>query len=198
MTLHTLHLEQSAADVLACALLQSIDDLEARAILSEHQSAVLGPISAAEYRADIQRLRAVLETLAHDRVPSPDRAAVLWIDGTWTVHNDQPVRLHRRDDLEAILESSLDLVHHGLIDAHDALLAIQHLVATDRLHLSTPTDLVHPDRRHVTTDHETTPTVQTTTELQDSCFPTLQAAHRVAPGCRPVPRRAGETGGAPC
>ena len=45
MTLRTLHLEESAADVLACALLHAIDDLEARAIIAEHHDPVLGPLS---------------------------------------------------------------------------------------------------------------------------------------------------------
>lgn len=203
MTLHTLHLEESAADVLACALLHAIDDLEARAIIAEHHDPVLGPLSAAEYRTDVQRLRLVLDWLDSDRTPSPDRAAVLWIDGTWTVNHDRPVRLHRQDDLEGLLESSLDLVHHGLIDAYDALIAIHHLIATDQLHLTTTTDLLdhdeEPSTSHdATTDDEILSIVQTTPKTQTSSLPTPQAAHRVAPRCEPAPARGAETGAGPC
>ena len=199
MTLHTLHLEQPNADVLACVLLHAIDDLEARAIIAEHHDPVLGPVSAAEYRTDVQRLRLLLDAFANERPPSPERAAVEWIDGTWTVHNGHPVRLLRQDELEGLLESSLDLVHHGLLNAHDALIAIHHLVATDCLHLSTATDLVHRTNGHDTTDDNATISiVQTTRELQTLSLPTPQAAHRVAPGCQPAPAHAGETGAGPC
>jgi len=199
MTLHTLHLEEPNADVLACVLLHAIDDLEARAIIAEHHDPVLGPVSAAEYRTDAQRLRLLLDAIANDRPPSPERIAVEWIDGTWTVHNGRPVRLQSRDDLEGLLESSLDLVHLGLLDAHDALIAVHHLVATDRLHLATATDLVHRTNGHDTTDDDaTTSIVQTTRELQAFSLPTPQAAHRLAPGCQPAPAHAAETGAGPC
>lgn len=204
MILHTLHLEQPAADVLACALLQAVDDLEARAIIAEHHDPTLGPASAAEYRTDIQRLRLVLDAIADDhRTPAPERAAVLWIDGTWTVNNGRPVRLHRQDDLEGLLESGLDLVHHRLLDAHDVLIAIHHLVATDRLHLATTTDLVHrtddlATNHDATTNDESTAIVQTTMDIEASCLPTPQAAHRVAPGCGPAPAHGAETGAARC
>lgn len=193
--LHTLHLEQPAADALTCALLQAIDDLEARAIIAEHHDPILGPISAAEYRTDVQRLRIVLGAIAPgSRAPSPDRTAVHWIDGTWTVSNGHPVRLHRQDDLEGLLESSLDLVHYRLLDPHDALTAIHDLIANDDLHIATTNDLIHRndidhhddidliDHDH-DYDHDDQTQIsndQTTHDLQTSSLPTLQAAHRFA------------------
>lgn len=201
MTLTTLQLEQPAVDVLACALLQAVDDLEARAIIAEQHDPELGAVSAAEYRTDAHRLRLALDALAPgSRAPSPDRTAVLWIDGTWTVSNGDPVRLHRQDDLEGLLESALDLVHHRLLDPHDALTAIHHLIATDHLHISTIDDLIHHnDDIDLTDDHPTqTSNVQTTHELQTPSLPTPQAAHRVAPRCEPAPAHVAETGAGPC
>lgn len=203
MTLHALHLEQPTAEVLACALLQAIDDLEARAIIAEHHDPALGSASAAEYRTDVQRLRLILGALGDDHIPTPERAAVLWIDGTWTVQAGRPVRLHRQDDLEALLESSFDLVHHGMLYAQDALIAIHHLVATDRLHLATTTDLLDHDddlstTHDDTTDDETLSIVSTTRDLQAPCLPTPQAAHRLAPRSQPAPGQAAETGAGRC
>ena len=91
---YTLVLEWPVVDVLAYALQRTIDDLEARAIVAEHHDPEIGPISACEYRADILRLRQVLDQIApHTRGADPERAAVNWIDGVYTVAHGVPVRM---------------------------------------------------------------------------------------------------------
>ena len=91
---YTLVLEWPVVDVLAYALLRTIDDLEARAIVAEHHDPEIGPISAREYRADILRLRQVLDQVAPGtRDADPERAAINWIDGVYTVADGVPVRM---------------------------------------------------------------------------------------------------------
>jgi hypothetical protein len=118
---------------------------------------------------------------------------VLWIDGTWTVANGRPVRLHRSDDLECLLESAVDLIDLDLLDPHDALTAIHHLVTNDRIDLDTPVDGTGAEL-----DPDPTPNVQATTELETSSSPTRQVLHRLAPVCEPAPDAVAERGAERC
>ena len=95
MDVHTLHLEARVTEVLAWALLRTVDDLEARAIIADHHDPHIGPESAVEYRSDIVRLRTVLDQLHHvSRDPDPEQAAVTWIDGTtYTIVDRHPIRM---------------------------------------------------------------------------------------------------------
>ncbi len=94
MSDHTISLDWPAADLLAYALQRTMDDLEARAIVAEHHDPELGPASAAEYRADIQRLRGVLDQISPGiRPPDPEQAAVRWLDGTYTIAGGEPVAM---------------------------------------------------------------------------------------------------------
>jgi hypothetical protein len=182
-----LHLEWPVADVLAYALLRTIDDLEARAVVAEHHDPDLGPVSATAYRTDIRRLQTVLARIAPGaRDPDPRLAAVRWLDGTYTVVHGRPVRLIAQPDVLGLVESSLDLVSQQLLDPHDALVAVhQHLVDVDE----------HPE---LASDADSTPRTQASTELQAVSLPTLQAAHRIAPGCGPAPGPASGAGAGRC
>lgn len=99
---YPLQLEWPTLDVLAYALQRTIDDLAARAIVAEHHDPELGPPSAQEYRADIRRLRGVLDQIAPDtRGPDPEQAAVRWLDGIYTIADGKPVRMHLCPGLDA-------------------------------------------------------------------------------------------------
>lgn len=179
----TLRLDGPTAEVLACALLQAIDDLEARALVAEHRDAGLGPASATEYRSDARRLQQLLAVVAPDsRAPRPDRVAVRWIEGTWTIDDDRPVRLHRTDELQALLAASLALVDRGALSPQDALSTVHHLVTNDTLGTTGLTPA-----RHRSTRPAHAPAERPTDEPGTTPGPTPSARHRLAPVCEPAP-----------
>lgn len=182
---YTLHLEWPVADVLAYALLRTVDDLEARAVIAEHHDPDLGAVSATEYRTDIRRLQTILAQIAPGtRDPDPSQAAVRWLDGTYTVVHGHPVRLTAQPDVLSLVESSLDLVSQQLLDPHDALVGIlQHLTGHDVTEEPATTD---------PTSHGPDSTAPRTV-----CLPSPQAAHRLAPGCDPAPDPARGSGAGP-
>lgn len=142
MSQYTIILDWPTADVLAYAIQCTMDDLEARAIVAEHHDQELGPASAAEYRADIQRLRAALDQISPGiRPPDPEQAAVRWLDGTYTVAAGKPVRMLAQPQLRELLEASLALRDAGLLSPDDAL----DLLATaiDRGHDEIPAEPAH-------------------------------------------------------
>jgi hypothetical protein len=135
------------------ALQRTIDDLEARAIIAIDRDVELGPPSAAEYRADIGRLAGMLGQLGHPASrPVPERAAVVWCDGLYTVDDGQPVRLTptsgldrlleqlvaRRDERRltpgALIELFADAIGAELVDVADRLVDARRARDADRRH----------------------------------------------------------------
>ena len=170
MNTYTLDLEWPVVDVLAWALLRTVDDLEARAVIAEHLDSELGPVSASEFRTAIRRLQTILAQIAPgSRDPDPGQAVVHGLDGTYTIAHGHVTRLTPQPDVLSLIESSLDLVSQHLLDPHDALLAIhQHL--TDHDH--------HQHHEPPTT--RPTSNATTSTHPQTSSLPTPQAAHMYA------------------
>jgi hypothetical protein len=96
------------------ALQRTIDDLEARAIVASDCDVDLGPSSAAEYRADIDRLAGLLGQLGHPAArPDPERAAVVWFDGTYTIDAGRPVRLVAATSLDRLLAQASERRRDG-------------------------------------------------------------------------------------
>lgn len=188
----SLELEAPVADVLVHALLQAIDDLEARALLAEADRTALGRMSAREYRVDRRRLQRLLDQLRTDcRAPDPHQVAVQWIDGTYAIHGRRPVRLIPQDDLEALLESTQALIDLDLLAPHDAFDALLHLVHHG---LSRPpSHLIH------NTEQTSLPQLESaTTTTETSTRLTHPAAHRLAPGCPAAADGGGKAGDRPC
>ncbi len=122
MSDYTITLDWPASDVLAYAIQRTMDDLEARAIVAEHHDPELGPTSARDYRAEIPRLRSVLDQISPDiRPPDPEQAAVRWIHGTYTVVDGQPVPMLAQPELRELLEATTALRDAGLLSADQAL-----------------------------------------------------------------------------
>lgn len=97
-TVH-LHVTPETVPALLFALAATRDDLAARAIVAAAHDPDLGRHSAAEYLADVDRLANLLTQLGvRPRPADPERAAVRWLDGTWTVEDDRPVQLAPRTD----------------------------------------------------------------------------------------------------
>jgi hypothetical protein len=96
------------------ALQRTIADLEARAIVVADRDVDLGPSSAAEYRTDIDRLAGLLGKLGHSAArPDPERAAIVWNDGTYTIEDGRPVRFTTTADLNRLLEQAIERRHDG-------------------------------------------------------------------------------------
>lgn len=100
-----LAIDPEALPAVVFALQRTIDDLEARAIVAIDRDVELGPPSAAEYRADIGRLAGLLGQLGHPGArPDPERAAIVWCDGLYTVDDRRPVRLTPTTGLDRLLD----------------------------------------------------------------------------------------------
>lgn len=109
-----LTIDPDALAAVTFALQRTIDDLEARAIVAADRDVDLGPSSAAEYRTDVHRLSALLGQLGHPAArPDPERAAVVWFDGTYTIADGHPVRLTSPLDLEPLLEQAIERRRDG-------------------------------------------------------------------------------------
>ena len=192
MDLVSLELDAPDADVLVHALLQSVDDLEARAVLTESDRTALGRASAREYRADRRRLQGLLGQLSGDRrAPDPHQVAVHWIDGTYAIHGHRPVRLIPQDDLEALLESTQSLLDLDLLAPRDAFDALLHLVHHG---LSRP-----PSHLIRNLEEPSLPLVESATSTTEA--PTNSprpAVHRLAPGCPAVADDGGKAGERRC
>lgn len=183
MDTYTLHLEWPVADVLAYALLRTIDDLEARAIVAEYYDPEIGAASAVEYRDDIRRLQTVLGQIAPEaRGPDATQAAVHWLDGTYTVADGRPVPLMPLRDVLALVEETLDLMGQDGFDPHEALIDIHEYLTAHALFAMADGTWI----------------VSTSPEPSRSDLLTPQAAHRLAPGCEPAPDRAQGTGTCRC
>jgi hypothetical protein len=109
-----LELDPDALPAVTFALQRTIDDLEARAIVAADRDVDLGPSSAAEYRADIDRLAGLLGQLGHTAArPDPGRAAVVWFDGTYTIDEGRPVRLVSTTSLDRLLAQAAERRRDG-------------------------------------------------------------------------------------
>jgi hypothetical protein len=140
-----LDIDPDALPAVAFALQRTIDDLEARAIVAADRDPDLGPSSAVEYRADVERLAGLLGQLGHPAVrPDPERAAVVWFDGTYTVDSGRPIRLISTPSLDRLLAQAAERRRDGrltpgvLIDllaettGHSAVEVADRLVAARR------------------------------------------------------------------
>jgi hypothetical protein len=109
-----LQVPAEALPALTFALQRTVDDLEARALVAVDRDPTLGPASAAEYRDDIGRLSGLLGQLgATPGRPDPERAAVVWFDGVYTVDGDRPVRHQPSPALTTLLEAAIEKRHDG-------------------------------------------------------------------------------------
>jgi hypothetical protein len=109
-----LDIAPDALPAVTFALQRTIDDLEARAIVAADRDPDLGPPSAAEYRADIGRLAGLLGQLGHHAArPDPERAAVGWHDGTYTIDEGRPVRLVSTTSLDRLLAQAAERRRDG-------------------------------------------------------------------------------------
>ncbi|MFA9432845.1 hypothetical protein [Egicoccus sp. AB-alg2] len=109
-----LDIDPDALPAVTFALQRTIDDLEARAIVAADRDVDLGPSSAAEYRADIDRLAELLGQLGHTAArPDPERAAVVWFDGTYTVDGGRPVRQIATSSLDRLLAEAIERRRDG-------------------------------------------------------------------------------------
>ena len=109
-----LDIDPAALPAVTFALRRTIDDLEARAIVAADRDADLGPASAAEYRSDIGRLVGLLGQLGHPAArPDPERAAVVWHDGTYGIDNGRPVRLLKTASLDRLLAEAIERRRDG-------------------------------------------------------------------------------------
>jgi hypothetical protein len=107
-------IDPDALPAVTFALQRTIDDLEARAIVAAYRDVDLGPSSAAEYRADIDRLAGLLCQLGHRPArPDPGRAAVVWFDGTYTIASGRPVRLVSTTSLDRLLAQAIERRRDG-------------------------------------------------------------------------------------
>ena len=109
-----LDIDPAALPAVTFALRRTIDDLEARAIVAADRDADLGPSLAAEYRVDIGRLAGLLGQLGHPAVrPDPERAAVVWHDGTYAIAGGRPVRLLKAASLDRLLADAVERRRDG-------------------------------------------------------------------------------------
>jgi hypothetical protein len=109
-----LDIDPDTLPAVAFALQRTIDDLEARAIVAADRDPDLGPSSAAEYRADVDRLAGLLSQLGHTAArPDPERAAVVWFDGTYTIEGGRPVRLVSTTSLDRLLAQAIERRRDG-------------------------------------------------------------------------------------
>lgn len=184
---HHLHLDEHLADVVACALLTALDDLEARAVLASHHDPRVGPSSAEEYRADARSLRCVLDELAPGlRAADPERVVVRWIEGDWAIADGHPVRLAPSGFAHRPTTTDSDLVTIG----------------TDRPAPTSPTVIELVTRREPA--HDVASTAQdvsaasTPNASPSVALSTRRPRHRLAPGCEPARDRVAERGADRC
>ena len=117
-TPHPVRLEipPEALPAVIFALQRTIDDLEARAIVATDHDPDLGPSSAVEYRADIGRLSGLLGQLGHTPGRAdPERAAVVWVDGVYTIEHGRPKRMTATARLSRLLGEAIDARREGRI-----------------------------------------------------------------------------------
>jgi hypothetical protein len=152
------------------ALQRTIDDLEARAIVAADRDPDLGPSSAAEYRADIDRLAGLLSQLGHTAArPDPERAAVVWFDGTYTIDSGRPVRLISTTRLDRLLAQAAERRRDGrltpgvLIDLLAETTGSSTVEVADRLVAARRA--AHAADRHLATPADRTPVRQLSREL---------------------------------
>ena len=111
-----LEIPPEALPVVMFALQRTIDDLEARALIATEHDPDLGPASAAEYRADIGRLAELAGQLGHTPArPDPERAAVVWVDGVYTIEHGRPRRMTATARLSRLLGEAIDTRREGRI-----------------------------------------------------------------------------------
>jgi hypothetical protein len=130
----TIHLaiDPDALPAVTFALQRTIDDLEARAIVAADRDVDLGPSSADEYRADSHRLSRLLRQLGHTAArPDPERAAILWSDGTYTIEDGRPVRLTTTADLNRLLEQAIEGRHDGRLTPSVLIELVAEATGTD-------------------------------------------------------------------
>lgn len=108
---HSLLFPSDTLPALGFALKSAIDDLEARAIVSETRGddRRLGEDSAAEYRADIPRLLALVSQLDGFEAsgPHPEGEALAWLGESYLIRDGQPLRLGATEAFEELLAIAL-------------------------------------------------------------------------------------------
>jgi hypothetical protein len=111
-----LEIPPEALPAVTFALQRTIDDLEARALIATEHDTDLGPASAAEYRADIGRLTELSGQLGHAPArPDPERAAVVWVDGVYTIEHGRPKRMTATARLSRLLGEAIEARREGRI-----------------------------------------------------------------------------------
>jgi hypothetical protein len=171
-----LHLDLDPDDLspVTFALQRTIDDLEARAIVATDRDPDRGPSSAVEYRADIDRLAGLLGQLGHPVArPDPERAAVVWHDGTYTADDGRPVRLVSTASLDRLLAQAAERRRDGrltpgvLIDLLAETTGSSVVEVADRLATARRADRTNDRRAARDTDHQfdRTPVRQLSREL---------------------------------
>jgi hypothetical protein len=132
-----LAIDPDALPAVTFALQRTIDDLEARAIVVADRDLDLGPSSAAEYRTDIDRLCGLLGQLGHSAArPDPERAAILWSDGTYTIEDGRPVRLTTTPDLDRLLEQAIERRHDGRLTPSVLIELVAEATGTDTIEVA--------------------------------------------------------------
>ena len=111
-----LEIPPEALPAVTFALQRTIDDLEARALIATEHDPDLGPASAADYRTDIARLTKLAGQLGHCAAhPDPERAAVVWVDGVYTIERGRPKRMTATVRLSRLLGEAIDARREGRI-----------------------------------------------------------------------------------
>ena len=137
-----LHLEidPDALVAVVFALRRAMDDLEARGIVASGVDRDVGASLATEYRADITRLAGLLDQLGLRAAgPDPERAAVVWGDGVYTVTGGRAVRLIPTVELDRLLAEAIERRRDGrltpgvLIDLLVVVTGHSSREVTDRL-----------------------------------------------------------------
>jgi hypothetical protein len=161
-----LDLDPDALPAVVFALQRTIDDLEARAIVATDRDPDRGPSSAVEYRADIGRLAGLLGQLGHPAArPDPERAAVVWFDGTYTVDDGRPVRLIATPSLDRLLAQAAERRRDGRLTPGVLIDLLAETTGSSAVEVA---DRLAAARRAArTTDHQLdhTPTRQLSREL---------------------------------
>jgi hypothetical protein len=129
-----LQVPAEALPALTFALQRTVDDLEARAIVAVDRDVDLGPSSAAEYRDDIGRLAGLLGQLgAAPGRPDPERAAVVWFDGVYTIDGDRPVRHQPQPVLSSLLAEAFEKRHDGRLTPGAIIETLAEATGVDQL-----------------------------------------------------------------
>jgi hypothetical protein len=129
-----LQVPAEALPALTFALQRTVDDLEARALVAVDRDVDLGPSSAAEYRDDIGRLAGLLGQLgAAPGRPDPERAAVVWFHGVYTVDGDRPVCHQPQPVLTALLADAIEKRHDGRLTPGAIIETLAEVTGVDQL-----------------------------------------------------------------